>query len=103
MSAKLNDFTKLELLAIKESIFKRVQTVKLRKCQYCGEETKMRSNQIFCNKQCKTNWHNEVKRFIFDKLVNERAIWQKEREELINEISSLRKELDKRKAPLARR
>lgn len=93
MPDTLNTKTVLELALIKEAVEKMKNAQKYRACRFCGEDVKMKSNQIFCTARCKTAYHNEANRILFDQLMHERGVWEKEREDFIREISTLQKEL----------
>lgn len=88
MPNKLNDLTTVAIADVYKKLVKKEQA-----CLWCGEVGLMKKNQQFCATRCRTNYHNAVARLNYEKLVTEQQAWRVERDELIREISDLRRQL----------
>ena len=89
--ARFRDFTSAELAQLREA--SRPSTKKEGSCLWCERVVSMRSDQKFCSASCRAAYANAAARLAYEKLLREKAAWELEREELIRELSALRKRL----------
>ena len=60
-------------------------------CRYCGKELQMRKDQKFCSAKCRVDYSQLAARVALEQLHLDKAAWQKERTELVQEVSRLQK------------
>ena len=87
----LNTLTKAELETIK------LRSVKeKRHCAFCDKAILMRPDQLFCSASCRAKYAQAAARLAYERLVQEKDAWARERAALVKEVARLREELRKR-------
>ena len=84
----LNNLTPLELAEIRERLLNKRED---RHCLWCEKVANMRRDQKFCKPACRAAYSYHVAQAAADNLAISRARWEKEKAELLHEISELRK------------
>lgn len=86
----LNNLTVDEIKAIREKALDRRES---RHCLWCDKEVSMRRDQKFCCANCRASYSQASAQVAFERIISEKAAWLKERDELLHEISTLRRQL----------
>ena len=98
MGDVLNNLTQVELILLRE---KALNKRREQHCLWCDKEKAMRRDQKFCCANCRVAYAKAAAQVAFDRLVMEKALWEKEKRELYAEIGELRKEIAFLRSPSA--
>ena len=92
MPEKINDHTREEIAEAFARVSSRQKPID-KSCLWCGEVKKMRADQAFCCPAHRAAYAREATRLQYEKLLQERELWQHEREGYIKEIAALSAQL----------
>lgn len=82
---RLNDLTREEIAALSPGDYKH--------CRFCGKRFFARPAQIFCSLSCKNAFTGVAVVTLQEQFAQARELWETEREELVREITELKRKL----------
>lgn len=86
----INTLSREEILEIRAASAPRKREE--RECLWCDKKVLMREGQSFCSATCRAKYAQSAARLTLERLLREKEIWLKEREEFVREIARLKGE-----------